>query len=498
MRDCEKRNFTDTQLFYIAFAFFMFMMLYNLTNSSPWGDEWVEFNISCKNIGNGDMYNAIIDTYQPPLYNFLMHFWLKISKTMLWFRLFNVFCGVFIGIFLYKTVKLLTNAKLAAGTLFISGATYHWIYCIQECSEYTLMIMFLCFTFYYYVTVNKSKKIFAEILFILSCVGAMYSQYGAFFIVVPVLCIQLIQAYLSKRKRDLLILVSMYIFSFILFTIPLYTFFARIQIGHQSISEYSNITPTLENLKNFPTVFGKLMGFFLGFNGRATLVGIMVVFGIIVILSGFYILFQETIPLVKKSLISVLLVSYTMYYWLVTFHVYAMTHPNESAGYYSRYAYFFIPTFYVIIPMVFYEINFIIKRVSIKIWSTRIIACIFTILLFIGYPNLLKNWHKTYDREFSEIWLYNAGFTETTYLIGLAKYGFNYYTTQHRHKVTGDVLSADLINTENLPDSFWLWRTNWGDGDIWQETIDSALDQEFKVIIYADYGSAGQLAYCKK
>ena len=96
------RNIVKDKKVYIMFCFifFLFMMALNLLHSAPWGDEWVEYYYSQTAIRTGDLYNRIIGTFQPPLYNFLMHFWLKMDQTILWFRLFNVFIGCVAGLFL--------------------------------------------------------------------------------------------------------------------------------------------------------------------------------------------------------------------------------------------------------------------------------------------------------------------------------------------------------------------------------------------------------------
>ena len=50
----------------ILFAFFVFMMVFHITHSALWGDEWNEYYFSQASIRNGDMYKRIIGTYQPP------------------------------------------------------------------------------------------------------------------------------------------------------------------------------------------------------------------------------------------------------------------------------------------------------------------------------------------------------------------------------------------------------------------------------------------------
>jgi len=46
------------------------------------------------------------------LYNFIIHFWLKISTSILWFRLFNVFIGFGSGIFLFLILKKYIATRL--------------------------------------------------------------------------------------------------------------------------------------------------------------------------------------------------------------------------------------------------------------------------------------------------------------------------------------------------------------------------------------------------
>ncbi len=116
-------------------------------------------------------------------------------------------------------------------------------------------------------------------------------------------------------------------------------------------------------------------------------------------------------------------------------------------------------------------------------------------MVTLGYPALLDNWHKAYDDIFARIWVYNAGFEDTTYLFGIASWGFNYYTAEFKYEMTGQVLSSDDIDLENLPDSFWVWRTFWG-GDNWREVVETANEKGYNVIVYADYVTS-QLVYCE-
>lgn len=46
-------------------------MVFNLTHSAPWGDEWIEYTYSQEDIFNKEIFRKIVSTFQPPLYNFV-------------------------------------------------------------------------------------------------------------------------------------------------------------------------------------------------------------------------------------------------------------------------------------------------------------------------------------------------------------------------------------------------------------------------------------------
>ena len=493
--DAIRLNFS--RCFFVAsFVFFVFMMLFNLTHSAPWGDEWVEYNYSRQSILDGSLYQAVISTYQPPLYNFLMHFWLLLGTSVLWFRLFNVVCGMISGMFLHKTVSRLVNPNVASFTLCILGATYHWVYCIQECSEYALMLMFLFLAFYFYVCACEKDSVFCEIFFILSCTGAMYSQYGAFFIVVPLLVFHFVKKCLGKNKRSILRTVLFYAASLVIFAMPLYFFYAKIQIANNEIVENTSVVLSAENMREFPLVFGELIAYFLDLGDRTTINRILSFMGIVILLSGIVILFKKNTSFAKKSLIGVMLSGYTLFYWFVVFHIYAMVHANESSGFYSRYAYFLIPIMVVAIPLTVDELLKFTKNYLFRKSASLIFAFVISFITFIGYPSLLNNWNKAYDDKFAEIWFYNEGFNETTFLFGgVVSTPFIYYTSRYSFEGDGEVLYASDMDLDDLPSSFWAWSTNWDTADSWQTLIDSATDQGYTVVIYYNRSSA-QLAYC--
>lgn len=496
----DKRKY----LTFLSWGFFVFMMLYNLTNSSLWGDEWVEYDISQCGILDREMYYRIIGTFQPPLYNLVMHFWLLIDNSFLWFRLFNILVGVVSGIALFKTLSITTNRTVASFALIALGATYQWIYCIQECSEYALMLMFIFLALYYFVQQGVAYKRRYEILLIASCVLAMYSQYGAFLVIAPLLVIYFIQTIQTKNKQRIVRLSILYASALVFFAFPLYYLFARGQMkNHEVGSSLVLLDSPSETLMNFPVVFGKLISYFLNLQNTTIADIALAIIGLSILILAVVMLFKKQVHSSVKAIVIVLFSSYVVFFVLVALQVYAMVHVNMSAGYYSRYSYFFMPLFCVALPTLIFEGCKTVKKPSVKKVATTAICVVTLLAYFVSYPSLLRNWKKCYDKEFAEIWVNNAGFADTTILAGgCTDFGLDYYTKEYKFEQTGEIIYAEDVALDELPDSFWIWRSNWG-GDMWQTIVDSAKEQGYEVTVYVNQTgpvrpekNKYQLAYC--
>ncbi|MCF0145931.1 MAG: glycosyltransferase family 39 protein, partial [Eubacterium sp.] len=402
---------------------------------------------------------------------------------------------------LYSTVKRLTNNVTACGALAALGATYQWVYCIQECSEYGLMLMFLFFAFYTYVRTNEDESLLWEVLFILSCVGAVYSQYGSAFVIVPLLILHFIRKCVLKNLKAILRTTILYVISAVVFAAPLYLFFAREQMErHQIFGGAVKNTLDIDTFQDyFPVVFGKLWAFFLG--QPETLAIICSVLGIVILILGIRLLLKKRTDWICRSLVIVLLAAYGLFYILVVNCIYAMVHANQSSGFYSRYAYFFLPAFYIIIPIILFKSFSELKNEKLKRYVPIVFSCVFAGLIFFSYPNLLDNWHKTYEKEMAEIWINNAGFSANTYVLSspASRAGFDYYTNLYKYRLSGEILTKDDLDLEELDQSFWVWATNWSTEEIWNDILITAKGQGYKVNIYmdneTDYGKQGRLAY---
>lgn len=515
------RRIDNRVIIAFSFVFFIFTMAFNLMHSALWGDEWIEFCYSQASISNGDLYNRIISTFQPPLYNFVMHFWLKVSQSVIWFRFFNVIVGFFGGLLLFSTVNKLYSVKESVIALLILSVCYHWVFCIQECSEYALMLCFLFAVLREYVYLNCTFKYRYLIFMILFAVLAVYSQYGAVFVVLPVLLVFFISSVFSRKStlKQRVIIIGSYVLSFLFFACPLYLFFARHQLQNNKISPLKHEL-SISMIAEMPLVFGKIVGFLFnipigdywpireeivhnmndaysfGENTGVILTVILSIIGLGILASAIALLTYRDLEWVKKSLIVIMLICYVLFYILVKLRVYAMIHPDESYGFYSRYSYFFIPILSIVLPIVVIEVrNKRLLRLS-KV-KEIILTIVLIVILMTSFVSVMVNWHKSYDDVFAKIWSENKGWEDTTFLYGY-NYGALYYikrTDGYREEYINSIYT--IVDNNNLPEKFWAWRSNWG-GDNWEETIEKARSLGYEVIVYEDSGSAGQLAYCYK
>ena len=168
MMNIKSKINTEKLLMYAAFIFFFLITCYKLTYAPLWYDETVEwwyskiligalpFPTYCSNDIN--MYERIISTFQPPLYNILMYFWLKVSSSEFWFRFFGVVMGFMGNVAIYKSVKKIGNGYIAALSVFFTSCVSRLLMYWQECAEYCLMLGTLCWTVYFFISFIKEPS----------------------------------------------------------------------------------------------------------------------------------------------------------------------------------------------------------------------------------------------------------------------------------------------------------------------------------------------------
>ena len=495
-----KDNKAEAISIVLGSIFYMFMMCYRLTFSPLWFDEYVEHEISQMSIKSGEMYTNIIRTFQPPLYNFVMHFWLRIAQDVFWFRLFNVLLGIVIGLCIYLTVRRLYGFKPATASLVLLGCCYQYIYCVQECSEYQLMVMFISLMLYFYVRTIQDECRISALLFVISGIGAMYSQYGAMFMVIPFLGLFYIKVLMSKDKKNIISLTAVYAIALFAAAAPLYLLYASKQLKENAIADHTTVSFGISQLLSLFTEPGRILGYLYNIPAVSLLSILMGVIGVIYIVTSIYISITKikTKQYIIADILMATLLGYVLHYFLVIFQVYAMVHPGQSGGFYCRYSYFYIPAVIVCIFIIVMELKrSLIDNAGKNVKTTNCVViglfALVAVTLFI--PNILKNWHKAYDDIFADTWVSRNGWEEPTYMIGQAKYGIKHYITEVYGPAASSNMHTELeLDYNYMPASFWLWRTSWG-GDGFDKICTDTASMGYDVEVIYDFGQEGQLAH---
>lgn len=487
LKDYWRDNWKTGILVLLSFALFFFLMRYHLLHSALWGDELYEYNVGMVSIKNGEMYRVVTETFQPPLYNVIMHFWLKIKPdNLLWFRLFNVVIGMIAGVYLFLTqLELFKNRLVGCASLIVLGFCYYWIYAIQECSEYALMLVALFAAIYYYTRYKNTKKLRYEILFIGGCIAAMYSQYGAVFVIGPLLAIHLIDRFLSEKElKPKIRTCVLYLISLLVFALPLYHYFLKIQLANNQIADYAGGF-SLKDIPGIITQLGLNIGYLWNLNRFGPVKMILSYLWIPFLAAVLVIAFRKYKGSALFPLALTLLTGYVLHYFLVVMKIYAMLGPNSSSGFFTRYSYFYIPVLAVVIPAGIYVIaqqfpaGAALKKTAAG--AALLVLCI------VCWPAIQKNWHKAYDDYYAKAWMERKGYEETTYLIGgSCEAAFDWYVSraygwEYKKNI---VIDAGEIDYQNLPSAFWVWRTNWG-GTEYDEILEEAEKQGYEAeVIY--------------
>lgn len=195
-------------------------------------DEAMEYWISYMNFQ--DMYGMINSTFQPPIYNVVMHFWLQISSSVLWFKLSNVlFYGIgMIG--LLKTAQYVCKNRYSMViAAFVPACFSAMLYYNQICGEYVLVLPLLFWLIYSALKTIREREWNNFIFYALLAILSMATQYGAMFTIFGTGLVMLI---IFVKQKDYVAIKKLVVvggISLVGFMAPLYWFFAKNQMGNQ-------------------------------------------------------------------------------------------------------------------------------------------------------------------------------------------------------------------------------------------------------------------------
>lgn len=423
----------------MAFLFFLFVSCHKLLNASLWFDETIEYWYSKYFFGplpfenSASMYDRIVSTYQPPLYNVVMYFWLKICDTEWWFRFFGVVMGL-LGMFgIYGAIKKLSNSWIASIGVLFSSTIFQLVYYWQECAEYCLMLALMCWLSFFWICLFQTVTCKNIVFFTILAVLAVYSQYGAAFPVISMALIAFLFILCQKDSRKIVLVSASYLCAFIFAALPLYFLFLKEQVIRQQrdFLKVKEITYSGGFFKDFFDSFQTVFkwSFLSGMNDKA----IGIVMSVIVLLVMCSFVFGK-IKLVKYMIL------FNMITWLVYyFSVKAGMYSYGSFG--NRYNLFFVPIWIILGFAVGIDFYFILKEhnffrrwniYGLQYWFVGIGVCIVFCYGGISWTEMLwDNWEKEDIRSVVETWYSEKGYEKDTLIYHWADSGFAFYIRQN-------------------------------------------------------------------
>lgn len=418
-----------------AFLFFLLISMYRLTNASIWFDEAIEYWYSKVMFGglpfesidsNSNMYTRILSTYQPPLYNFMMFFWLKISSSEWWFRFFGVVAG-FIGMLgLYNCIKILCHNKIIASlSVIFCTCIYQLLYYWQEGAEYCLMLGSLFWTLYFWISLLQESSRKNIILFTIAAIIPVYSQYGAAFPILVMILTAYIATILKRKKKPVIEISVAYVCALIIAALPLYMFFLRRQISNQQGGE-SGISSMIFETGLFHDIFFNLAVVFRwNFFSYYSDIAISIILAAIAII--FAIVLIKGTPLSRWMIVTNAL-TWLIYYFAVKLGFYSYGNFGE------RYNLFFIPLWVITVTAAGYEFYNILgsfekikKHEPQSIYLGVVLCFTISFCIWSWTEKIQPNWEKENNRAVVNAWYEQDAADSHTLVYYGASPGFAYY-----------------------------------------------------------------------
>ena len=243
-----------------AFIYYLVMALYKLTQAPIWQDEAMEFYCSIPVQGPipgvtkyATMYERMAHIQQqPPLYNWLMCLWLQINEGEWWYRFSSVVFGFVAAVGFYIVLRRLCGRYVAAFGVVVYSSIFILMYYIKESSEYSLLIMLLIWLIDVYFLMEEKTTPCRVAAFVLLCIAAVYTHYGAVFVVVAFAVGVFIRLCRQRDWKNVKRCSILYILSAVVGGVPLVLLF----IVPQSANQVSTLFSQQEIIIEYGSIFG--------------------------------------------------------------------------------------------------------------------------------------------------------------------------------------------------------------------------------------------------
>ena len=141
-----------------------------------WFDEI--FGIHFSQLSMAEITHFIAqDNFHPPLYFYLLHFWLKLSSSEIVIRLFSIIFGTLSIPLFYKLIKKIYSTQFGLMAAFlVSISPFHIVYS-REVKMYSLLIFFSLISIYYFYLILQKEKQWPWVIYILANIAMIYTHY---------------------------------------------------------------------------------------------------------------------------------------------------------------------------------------------------------------------------------------------------------------------------------------------------------------------------------
>ncbi len=180
-----------------------FLRIYALGEKSMWFDEVLSVQISVKNIDQ--IWQELTKiTNQPPLYLWLLHFFLKIGVSEFWARLPSAIFGILALLLVYHVGRKLFNKWTAFFTLCLFALSPLHLYYSQEARMYSLWIFLITLSYFFlYKLCKGNTSAFLWAGYFLSLLLSIYTHYFAAFHIVTQGVIVGVDFVFSQEKKSI-------------------------------------------------------------------------------------------------------------------------------------------------------------------------------------------------------------------------------------------------------------------------------------------------------
>ena len=219
-------------------------------NKPLWLDEVYSINIiQVKSVGQliRNFYNGA-DT-NPPFYFILIYFIQKLTRSIIYIRLFSLILSIIGLYFLFKLLKNFVDREIIILIFLILSISYFYAqYLVVEIRPYALFFLLsvLFINQYYKISIINDKKLINSLFFLVVTISLLYTHYFAFYYVLLILIIEL-----WNRKRNYYIIISI-IISLLLFLPWLTAIKNQLSIVHGKIWQEK---PTFFEIIKLPTLY---------------------------------------------------------------------------------------------------------------------------------------------------------------------------------------------------------------------------------------------------